>query len=342
MITIRGYLKMDIREIKEVQELLEVLQEVSIKVQQFGKLLVNYLYIGISGTRGSLPINIYNTLNEKILEMEQAGVKPILILGDDTDGYLSCYLFNMLRTYDGLDPITLGGCLVYKGKEKGIYLDTTRYRGGVGLVFLDTDIVFPSNSVSLTNHINLMSDSRILNVNNYLGRNSLKEYTNKYPLGTTHIFLSVCKTRGIEIPQELFNYFIRCDMSKLPKNIFMSNILYHLKVLDLDKEFKSHMKDVRERKIKSSYKLFDSITVEEGSIKIAGNRYPVIKKLKEFNSPHKDVRLANLTKVYDLETLTMNVDDDGALVGNVEDGTFTVYKRKKEYYYTRVIPVYGE
>lgn len=330
---------MDIKEIKEVQELFGVLQVVSNNIKQFGKLLVKHLCIDISGTKGSLPMSIYNTLNEKVKEMEQMGIKPILVMGDDTDSYLSCYLFNLLRNYDGLDPLTLGGVLVYKGTGKGIHLDTTHYKDGIGLVFLDTDIVFPSNSVSLTNHINLMDDNRILNVNNYLGCNTLEDYINKYPLGTTQLLLSVCKTKGIEIPQELFNYFLRCDMSKLPKNVFMSNTMYHLKVLDLDKEFKEHRKNVRKSKVKGNYKLFDGITVQDGTIKILGDKFPIIKKLKDFNSPHNDVRLNNLVKVYDLDTVTMNVDDDGVLVGNVDGGTFTVYKKKKEYYYTRVIPM---
>ena len=68
-------------------------------------------------------------------------------------------------------------------------------------------------------------------------------------------------------------------------------------------------------------------------------KYPVVKKLKDFNSPHLDVRLSNLRKVYDLDTVRMNVKDDGVLVGSVEGGTFTVYTHRSKYYYTRVISV---
>ena len=298
---------MNIRDIKEIQELFEVLQVMCSKVSQFGKLLVKHIYIDLSGTKGSLPLNIYNTLNDRVKEMEQKGIKPILVMGDDTDSYLSCYLYNLLREHDGHESITLGGVLIYKGKDKGIHLDTTHYKNGIGLVFLDTDIVFPNNSITLSNHINLMCDDRILNVNNYLGCNSLEEYKNKYPLGTTQIFLS--------------------------------NTLYHFKVLDFDKEFKRHLKDVKKNKKKGDYKLFTSISLQDGELIINDLKHPVIKILKGYNSPHNDVRLSNLKKVYDLDTVVFNTEDDGVLRGNVDIGVFTVYKKKKEYYYTKVTPV---
>jgi hypothetical protein len=329
---------MDIREIEGIKELLDVLNLVKRKVYQFGKLLIKHLHIGISGTERSLPLDIYNELNFRIRKMEELGVKPILIMGDDTDSYLSCYLFNLLRQFDGLEPLTLGGVLVYKGENKGIHIDPTKYRRGTGYVFLDTDIVFPYNSVSLTNHVNLMEDKRILNVNNYLGCNNLDNYMEKYPLGTTQLFLSVCKIKNLEIPKNLYNYFLRCDMSRLPKRVFMSNTLYHFKVLGLDKEFKEHRKMIKKKQV-GNYKLFDSITVEDGTISMKNGNFSVIKRLKDWNSPHTDVKLENLVKRYDLDTVTMNVEDDGVLVGKVHSGTFTVYKKRKEYYYTRVIPV---
>lgn len=331
--------EMDIKDVKEVQELMEVLQVIYDKIKQFGKIIVKHLYLDLSGTKGSLPLKIYNTLNDRVKEMEQMGIKPILVIGDDTDSYLSCYLYNLLRGYDGYGSITLGGVLIYKGKDKGIHLDTTHYKNGVGLVFLDTDIVFPNNSVSLSNHINLMYDDRILNINNYLGCNSLEEYKNKYPLGTTQILLSVCKSKGVELPQEIYDYFLRSDMSRLPKNVFMSNTMYYLKVLDLDKEFKRHLKEVKKNKKKGDYKLFTGISLQDGELIIHDVKYPVIKMLKEFNSPHSDVRLSNLKKVYDLDTVVFNTDDDGVLIGNVDMGVFTIYKKKKEYYYTKVSPV---
>ena len=114
---------MDIREIEGIKELLDVLNLVKRKVYQFGKLLIKHLHIGISGTERSLPLDIYNELNFRIRKMEELGVKPILIMGDDTDSYLSCYLFNLLRQFDGLKPLTLGGVLVYKGENKGIHID---------------------------------------------------------------------------------------------------------------------------------------------------------------------------------------------------------------------------
>lgn len=329
----------DIKDIKEVQELFEVLQVMCSKVSQLVKLLVKHIYIDLSNTKGSLPLKIYDTLNDRVKEMEQKGIKPILIMGDDTDSYLSCYLYNLLREHDGHESITLGGVLIYKGKDKGIHLDTTHYKNGVGLILLDTDIVFPNNSITLSNHINLMDDDRILNVNSYLGCNSLEEYKNKYPLGTTQIFLSVCKSKGIELPQEMYNYFLRSDMSRLPKKVFMSNTLYHFKVLDLDKEFKRHLKDVKKNKKKGDYKLFTSISLQDGVLVLDDLKHPVVKILKEFNSPHKDIRLSHLKKVYDLDTVVFNTDDDGVLIGNVDIGVFTVYKKKKEYYYTKVIPV---
>lgn len=322
-----------------LQELSKVLQGIGNTLKQFGRVLLGHLFIGISETKKGVPVKIYDTLNNKIKEMEQVGIKPILVLGDDTDSYLSCYLFNLLRKYDGLNPITMGGVLVYRGKDKGMYLDTTLYKGGIGLVLLDTDIVFPNNSISLSNHVNLMDDTRIININNYLGCNSLESYKGKYPLGTTQILLSVCKVKGIEIPKDLYNYFLRCDMSRLPKKVFMSNVIYHFKVLGLDKEFKQHLKEVKRDKVKGDYKLFTDVYVENGTICIDNMKYPVVKKLKDFNSPHLDVRLSNLRKVYDLDTVRMNVKDDGVLVGSVEGGTFTVYTHRNKYYYTRVISV---
>lgn len=329
---------MDIKDIKEVQELMEVLQVVYNKFKQLGKLLVKHIYMDLGNTKGSLPLKIYDTLNDRVREMEQKGIKPILIMGDDTDSYLSCYLYNLLRTQDGFESITLGGVLIYKGKDKGIHLDTTQYKNGIGLVFLDTDIVFPNNSISLSNHINLMDDDRILNVNTFLGCNSLEEYKNKYPLGTTQIFLSVCKSKGIELPQEIYNYFLRSDISKLPKKVFLSNTLYHFKVLDLDKEFKKHVKHMKKKK-KGDYKLFTGVSLQDGVLVLDDLKHPVVKILKGYNSPHKDIRLSNLKKVYDLDTVVFNTDDDGVLIGNVDIGVFTVYKKKREYYYTKVIPV---
>ena len=86
---------MDIREIEGIKELLDVLNLVKRKVYQFGKLLIKHLHIGISGTERSLPLDIYNELNFRIRKMEELGVKPILIMGDDTDSYLSCYLLKI-------------------------------------------------------------------------------------------------------------------------------------------------------------------------------------------------------------------------------------------------------
>lgn len=128
-------------------------------------------------------------------------------------------------------------------------------------------------------------------------------------------------------------------MSRLPKNVFLSNTIYHLKVLDLDKEFKRHLKEVKKNKKKGDYKLFTGVSIQDGELIINDVKYPVIKMLKEFNSPHSDVRLSNLKKVYDLDTVVFNTDDDGVLIGNVDMGVFTIYKKKKEYYYTRITPV---
>ena len=65
----------------------------------------------------------------------------------------------------------------------------------------------------------------------------------------------------------------------------------------------------------------------------------LINKLKEFNSPHDDVRLFDLQKVYTLDTVRMNTEDDGVLVGNVDTGTFTDYTHRNKYYYSHLKPV---
>lgn len=330
-------INIDLQWLKDDMEFIkDELQESCNKMRQVFMLLVKHLFFDIGGTKKGIPMLIYNTLNESVSDMESRGLKPILIIGDDTDSYLTCYLYNLIRIKDGLDPLTLGGVLQYRGKSRGLYLDGSLRLEDVGLVFMDTDITLPNNSISLSNHVNLMNDKRIININNYLGSNSLDEYMSKYPFGTTQILLGVCKVKGIKLPDNLYNYFLRSDMSRIPKRVFMLNTKYHSKVLGIEEEFKGHLKEIKDKGIKSDYKLFKELTVDSGRVQFIGGKESIMFKLKEFNSPHKDVRLSNLIKVYDLLTMDMDVKEDGVLEGNVNTGVFTIYKLRNNYYYTQI------
>lgn len=324
----------------EMKGICEILQEFCDNVRCTGRLLVKLMYLHIRDTDRSIPIDIYNRLNDQVEQYKNKGLVPVMMLGDDTDSYLTCFLFNLLRKHDGLDPIILGGLLLYEGKDKGIYLDRSLDPNKVGYVFMDTDITLPVRSISFTNHVNMMSDHRIVNVNDYLGTNNRTDYIGKYPMGTTQILLSVCKTKGIDL--KYFNYFLRSDMGKIPtKKLFKMNMFYYVKMLGFEDEFCDHVKEYRLRKKKSrtDYMIFEKIYIEDGLIQFKNNKDKIMWDLKDMYNPHDDVRLRDLIKIYDIEGCRYNVKEVGELCGNVDDGVFTVYNKRNTFIYDRVKPV---